>query len=175
MVDRPAQPPEGKLIAAAAKSRRLSQREAAKRAGISEGRWRQIVQGYQTVSGNHVPVRGPDSTVARMAWAVGVSTSELMESGREDAAEVLREIGAGQKSPTAFEAVAAMVEQINGTRDPHLRRILELWPLLGEWQRRSLVGQAWYMAGSPPELRPADVPEETAPQRGTDEESRRTG
>lgn len=88
--ERPAPPAEGSLITAALKSSKLSAREAARRAGISEGRWRQISQGFQTVSRQHVPVRGPADTVARMAQVVGVTPEQLDEVGRADAAEELR-------------------------------------------------------------------------------------
>ncbi|MFY9889494.1 MAG: helix-turn-helix transcriptional regulator, partial [Streptosporangiaceae bacterium] len=65
MADRPEPPPWGTLIAAALRRAGLSAREAARRAGISEGRWRQITGGYQVVSpGVYAPVRGPAGTVA---------------------------------------------------------------------------------------------------------------
>lgn len=91
MSDRPEQRPEGRLIALAQKRARISQREAAKRAGISEARWRNIVSGYQTISaGVYAPVRGPADTVARMAQAVDVTAEQLTAADRADAAEVLQ-------------------------------------------------------------------------------------
>lgn len=91
MSEHPDQLPEGALIADALKRSRLSARKAAERAGMSEGRWRQIVKGYQTVSaGVTAPVRGPAETVARMAHVVGVTPEQLEEAGREDAAAELR-------------------------------------------------------------------------------------
>jgi hypothetical protein len=90
---RPDPPPEGKLIADAADNLSLSIREAARRAGISYGRWRQIVTGYQNVSpGEYAAVRAPARTVARMAKVVGVTPSQLEEAGRADAADILRAI-----------------------------------------------------------------------------------
>lgn len=90
--------PEGDLIKVAQKRARLSARKAAVLAGISEGRWRQIVNGYQTVRKDmHVSVRGPDETVASMANAVGVTPDELAEAGREEAAEFLREMQARER------------------------------------------------------------------------------
>jgi len=56
---------------------KLSAREAARRAGISEGRWRQIASGYQVVSaGVYAPAHGPAGTLAcwrrsRARWAAG--------------------------------------------------------------------------------------------------------
>lgn len=93
MDDRPEQRPEGRLIAVAQKQARLSQREAARRAGMSEARWRNIVSGYQTVSaGMHAPVRGPADTIARMSQVVGVTAEQLIAAGRDDAATELRDL-----------------------------------------------------------------------------------
>ena len=90
MNQRPAQPPWGALIAAALAHRGLSAREAARRAGISEGRWRQITGGYQVVSaGVYAPVRGPAATLAKMAAVAGVTAAELRAAGRDDAAGLL--------------------------------------------------------------------------------------
>ena len=73
---------------------KLSAREAARRAGISEGRWRQIAGGYQVVSaGVYAPVRGPAQTLARMAAVVGVTPAQLTEAGRPDAARALASSG----------------------------------------------------------------------------------
>jgi transcriptional regulator with XRE-family HTH domain len=73
---------------------KLSAREAARRAGISEGRWRQIASGYQVVSaGVYAPVRGPAQTLARMAAVVGVTPAQLTEAGRPDAAKALASSG----------------------------------------------------------------------------------
>lgn len=91
MTERPAAPPEGVLLKRAQVAARLSQREAARRAGLSEARWRQLVAGYQLVSRTMVPVRSPDETLARMARAVGVTAEQLEAAGRGDAASSLRE------------------------------------------------------------------------------------
>lgn len=96
--------PEGALIKAALTRSRLSARKASARAGISEGRWRQIMNGYQTVSrGNHIPVIGPPETVAAMADAVDLTPEALAEVGRPDAAEILRElrVEAEKRNPPA--------------------------------------------------------------------------
>jgi lambda repressor-like predicted transcriptional regulator len=90
MVDRPDPPPWGALLTAAIRRAGLSAREAARRAGISEGRWRQITGGYQVVSpGVYAQVRGPAATLAKMAAVAGLSPAELRAAGREDAAAVL--------------------------------------------------------------------------------------
>lgn len=97
MTERPDAPPEGKLIRAALAASGLSQRKAAKRAGISDTRWRQIVAGYQSVGGEPVVFRSLDETLARMAHVVGVRPEELADAGRPEAAEVLRGIGAQRR------------------------------------------------------------------------------
>jgi transcriptional regulator with XRE-family HTH domain len=45
----------------------LSMRQAAKRSDISEGRWRQLESGYQSVRGEKIPVRTTADTVLRIA------------------------------------------------------------------------------------------------------------
>lgn len=90
------QRPEGRLIEAAMKSPKLSGRKLAELVGLSEGRIRQILNGYKSEGGQLIPIIGPADTVARMAEAVGVSAKEMREAGREDvAAEMtpLRSIG----------------------------------------------------------------------------------
>ncbi|MFI5629133.1 hypothetical protein ACIA8E_07095 [Streptomyces sp. NPDC051664] len=91
---RPDPPLEAALIAAALKKARMSARKAAGLAGLSDARWRQIVSGYQSVSGSYVAVRAPADTLARMAQVVGVTSNELRNAGREDAAAELEELGA---------------------------------------------------------------------------------
>lgn len=92
MNERPAPPPEGKLIAEAAARRGLSLRKAAEQAGISYGRWRQIVTGYQNVSpGEFAIVHAPAGTLAKMARVVHVTAAQMAAAGREDAAEAMRE------------------------------------------------------------------------------------
>lgn len=90
----PEQRPEGRLIEQAREARtpRLSGRAAAQAAGISEGRWRQIVNGYMSAGqGQYIVVTAPPETLARMAQVVGVTPEQLTDVGREDAAaELLR-------------------------------------------------------------------------------------
>jgi hypothetical protein len=90
MTQRPEPPPWGALITAALATEGISAREAARRAGLSEGRWRQITGGYQVVSpGVYAEVRGPAATLARMAAVVGVTPAQLRAAGRDDAAVAL--------------------------------------------------------------------------------------
>jgi lambda repressor-like predicted transcriptional regulator len=104
MADRPEPPPWGALIGAALRRAGISAREAARRAGISEGRWRQITGGYQVVSpGVYAQVRGPGSTLAKMAAVAGVTPAELRAAGREDAAQ---ELARQQDRPLGEEMLA---------------------------------------------------------------------
>ena len=95
MNEPPGPPPEGILIEAARKRIGLSIRESARRAGISEGWWRQVARGYQTLSGGAWgPVQAPPETVAKMARVVQLSAAQVENEGRRpDAAEfMLREV-----------------------------------------------------------------------------------
>ena len=102
--------PAGRLIEAKRKALRPkpSQRDVADLAGIKEGRWRQIVNGFQTVAGQEVPDDGPAVTVARMARAVRVTPAELRDAGRPDAAEILA--GLPPLDDDTFDPVARLVE-----------------------------------------------------------------
>jgi transcriptional regulator with XRE-family HTH domain len=129
-------PPEGTLIKQAQRSMRISQREAARRADLSEARWRQLVSGYMLVQRTYVPVRSPDKTLARMARAVGVTADELASAGREGAAEALRDVEAEAErvARVAAEqaAIAAMGEGPN--------RVDERWPLVEAVLRQAASG-----------------------------------
>jgi hypothetical protein len=90
MAERPPPPPWGALLTKALAGVQLSARKAARRAGISEGRWRQIASGYQVVSsGVYAPVHGPAETLAKMAAVAGVTPAQLTDAGRPDAAAAL--------------------------------------------------------------------------------------
>jgi hypothetical protein len=105
---RPDPPPLGAAIAAACAHAGLSARAAARQAGISEGRWRQITSGYQVVSpGVYAPVRGPAATVARMAAVAGLTPAQLRATGRDDAARLLAAQG-GTLDELLLRRIAAM-------------------------------------------------------------------
>jgi hypothetical protein len=90
MTDQPAQRPEGQLIHDAQKASGKSIRQAAAEAGISDTRWRQLVKGSMATPGGGVAETvAPAATLARMAQVVGVTTEQLANVGRVDAAEVL--------------------------------------------------------------------------------------
>lgn len=107
MLTRPEPPSWGILISTALARAGLSAREAARRARLSEGRWRQITAGYQVVRpGVYASVRGPADTLARMAAVAGVTEAELREAGRDDAADLLAR---QQKSGPALDELLALI------------------------------------------------------------------
>ncbi len=121
MVGRPDPPAWGALIAAALARAGLSAREAARRTGISEGRWRQITGGYQVISpGVYAEVRGPAATVARMAAVAGVTPGELRAAGREDAAELLARRQVDRPSG------AEMLERVRAMDSDQARELLAI-------------------------------------------------
>lgn len=134
MTEHPYASPEGLLIKRAQTAARLSQRAAAKRAGLSEARWRQLVAGFQLVSRTKVPVRSPDETLARMARAVGVTAEQLAAAGREGAATALREseAEAARRRPGPAQVPAAAEAGRN--------RVDERWPLVEAVLRQALTG-----------------------------------
>lgn len=110
MAERPSPPPWGTLLTKALASAKLSAREAARRAGISEGRWRQIAGGYQVVSpGVYAPVHGPAQTLARMAAVAGVTPAQLVQAGRADAAKEL----ANRDADATHEQMLQRVREMN--------------------------------------------------------------
>lgn len=70
----------------------MEARAAAEKAGISPARWTQVETGYESRRGRKKAVSAGPGLLARMAHAVGLDPERLAGTGREDAAEVLREI-----------------------------------------------------------------------------------
>ncbi|TDD54529.1 hypothetical protein E1286_04890 [Nonomuraea terrae] len=123
MSQRPEPPPEGALIKDALTKKGLSARAAATATGISEGRWRQIVSGYQIVSaGTYAPVRGPKDTVARMADVVGLTPEDLEKAGRSDAAEELRAI---REAKEASAPLRLLPDEPKSPREVALEQLFE--------------------------------------------------
>jgi transcriptional regulator with XRE-family HTH domain len=142
------QRPEGALIQSAMKRGRLSARKAAARVGLSEARWRQIMNGYQSVGGQKVPVFGPPETIARMAAAVGVTSDQLRAVAREDAAA---EMDADPQIQVRREAM--------GMSRRDLAEVLGVGPgILAEWEagkeipRQVLIRLQTVLAGTPEDL-----------------------
>ena len=72
--------PHGRMLEQARKDRvAISGREAARRASISEGRWRQVVLGYQSAGGQRIPVKPTLRTLVAMAVAVDVDPWEVVQ------------------------------------------------------------------------------------------------
>lgn len=88
------QRPEGRLIAEALRVSKRSVRSLAPEVGVSDTRIRHIINGYQPVGrGQVIEIEAPADTLAKLAQAVGLTASDLIRAGRNDAAELL--------SPTA--------------------------------------------------------------------------
>ncbi|MFE7272993.1 hypothetical protein [Streptomyces sp. NPDC057623] len=137
----PEPPPEADLIRLARQARGLSPEEAAERTPvrIKGFRWRQIEKGFKGKVGESDPVKALPKTLAHMAHTVGVTPSRLVEAGREDAAQILREIqiqNAGQTAslPDPLDAldserqriIVDMLGQLPARdRGPALRRLAE--------------------------------------------------
>lgn len=77
-----ARPPIAQLIYEQRVRLELSKREAAARAGISEGSWRRTESDRA--------LKRTDETIARMAGAVGITPEQLTGMGWSGAAEYLR-------------------------------------------------------------------------------------
>lgn len=108
-----ASPPEGRLIEQARERKRLSQNKAAKAAGMSGTRWRQVVAGWASGGeGIQIPVHGNAKRIALMAQVVDVTPEQLEEVGREDAARELRELRPSDE-PDAEPSLRDVVEQMN--------------------------------------------------------------
>lgn len=86
------QRPEGRLIERAMRMAGVSGRRLAEMVDLSEGRVRQIVNGYRTEAGQVLAIEGPTDTVVRMAEALNITAEEMLEAGREDVAKDLYEM-----------------------------------------------------------------------------------
>ena len=70
--------PFGRELAKRRRQRELSQRGAAKLAGISEGRWRQLESGIQKLQGNEIPIKTKPRTVVAVAEVVQWDPAEAL-------------------------------------------------------------------------------------------------
>lgn len=85
------QRPEGRLLERAmAGPPKISGRTLGKMADLSEGRVRQIVNGYKTESGMTLPVVAPAETLVRLGAALGLTAEDFEGAERPDVAEILR-------------------------------------------------------------------------------------
>ncbi|MFJ8852290.1 hypothetical protein [Streptomyces sp. NPDC102437] len=140
---RPEPPREAPLIEAARKQQRLTVRETAKQARISEALWRQIVSGAESLGGGEYrEVRAKPETLARIAQVVGVAPDQLVKVGREDAAAALKEITPEPTPAPAYappvDAVYAIMAALPPEAQAEVIRRLDLTnrPIGGEEERR---------------------------------------
>lgn len=99
----------------------MSKREAARRAGIAEARWRQIVRGTQRISGVDVPVSTRPDTLRRMAAAVGADPAAVLVAagfpvddtdGRAASAELLSPADVAARLAAIRDEVTALLAVI---------------------------------------------------------------
>ena len=123
----------------------ISGREAARRANITEARWRQVVTGVQTRGGQRIAVNPRALTIVAMAMAVEVEPAEALAVAGHDARpeRVTALIGETQRIPASDEQqVAAEVERImalNMSLDARLRMVRalrEAWEGRGDSSHR---------------------------------------
>lgn len=65
----------------------LGVREAARRAGISEGRWRQLESGVQKIGGREIPIKTRPATAAAVAKVVGWEVDDAVRTAGFDPSE----------------------------------------------------------------------------------------
>ena len=97
----------------------ISAREAARRAGISEGWWRQVVTGVHRTSGGDVAVKATAPVVVSMALAVEVDPAAAVEAaGLTVSPEGLAALIAAARrprtaAPATADEVAAEIHRID--------------------------------------------------------------
>jgi hypothetical protein len=105
----------------------LSMRAAAAKADLSDGRWRQIENGYQSLAQGRIEVTAPPATLARMVRAIGGSAEDLRAIGNKEAADLLdqlvaAEVAAREARQRSVEAAlaahqATMVAEMRNSSD----------------------------------------------------------
>lgn len=106
----PPPPAEATLIRLVREAAGLSPESAAARmpSKFSGSRWRQIEKGWRKDSGT--VVSAPDSTLAQMAFTLGISADRLAETGRDKAVEILREMERSRPEETPDPGPLAQLE-----------------------------------------------------------------
>jgi transcriptional regulator with XRE-family HTH domain len=110
--------PLGRLLEDARQALGLSKREAARRSGFTEGRWRQVVTGLQNTKDVNTPSNPRSATVAAMARAVGADVNEAL---RLAGLEATPGTGAGTPSSDAFRRV-----MLSSLSDEQKRDIMQM-------------------------------------------------
>lgn len=103
----------GQLLEEARGRAGISKREAARRAGISEGRWRQVVTGVQSAAGMIVPVNPRPITVVAMARAVAVDERAALRAAGLDDQIVPASATAPPDWPSSGDP---LIDEINASR-----------------------------------------------------------
>jgi transcriptional regulator with XRE-family HTH domain len=135
----PIPPPEAQLIHDRREAPpKMSKRQAADRAGLSEGRWRQLENGGYKRRGRWSEEIAPPPTLAKMARAVGVTEDELRALGKDDAAA---ELAALPPLPPAGESAEDLFRQYLQAREEDRNKIRELEERLDHYIAREQQGQ----------------------------------
>lgn len=145
----------GALVEHARAELRISAREAARRAGISPTRWRQVVTGSQVKRGRAVPVNPTARTVVGMALAVHADpTAALTAAGLEVPANLELLIADVRGEVRGRETVApgpvidlsagdherlnTEIARIERMRLPELAKLAMLEALIRAWERYAI-------------------------------------
>lgn len=123
----PSLPPLGALLENARTHLKISKREAARRAGISEARWRQVVTGLQNTRDRGTPSNPRAVTVAAMARAVDLDPDEALRVAGLDPLPHARQVDANDAGDSAIRRVLLSDLSVD-----QKERIVEM--LLGERQ-----------------------------------------
>jgi transcriptional regulator with XRE-family HTH domain len=122
------QPPVMQLIRQRRKSMHLSYDRAGALAGISGTRWRQLEDARRAIRGvGYIPEVAPAATLARMAYAVGVTPAELDAQGHAEAAGELAGVleARGREDGEAQAEAARMVAGVPGLSARQRQRLAE--------------------------------------------------
>ncbi|MFC3453978.1 helix-turn-helix domain-containing protein [Amycolatopsis speibonae] len=121
----------GSLLREGRKAAGLSIRAAARSAGFSEGRWRQLEAGYEVRSGVQVPVNTTASTVVQAAGAVAVDADEALHAAGIEGVDPEAVRGAGQGSGEAQKsppegAIDSLIWSVRTASIADLRRLRDV-------------------------------------------------
>ncbi|MGW4889651.1 hypothetical protein [Streptomyces murinus] len=132
----------------------LSAEAAAGRAEIrlSGARWRQIEKGFRGDSQS--VVTAPHATLAHMARAVGITSDRLAETGRTEAADILREMERTKAPDTSATVEAAPLTELKDWQQQIILNALDERPRSAREKAlllRTLAAQIEAAAGEPAE------------------------
>lgn len=121
-------PVEAKLIRRAREARGLTYDQAAGllKIRLSGRRWRQLEEGREH-SGGKLALMG-EAQLAHMAHVVGVTPEQLVEIGKHEAAEILREIERQERQRTVTDTVAEVPSHVSRESTPDWE--WEIWEKL---------------------------------------------